>query len=106
MTVLSERPSTDRPAAASPADAAMLGRDLLDTVTMLIREATNGPERSGVSAAISIGGARIDVSASRGWGVQFTRALPGGRVERCHLAGDELTIERATAACLELSRIC
>lgn len=96
MTILIDRPgSADAPAPAV---------DLHDTVTTFIHEATHGPEKSGLSATIHSGGIPIEMSASRGWGVQFSRVMPDGRVERRHLAGEALTIEAAAAACLELGR--
>ena len=75
---------------------------LADTVTRFLEEARTGPLHSGLTETINVLGTTIEMAASRDWGIRFTRALPDGSSEFRHLAGDDLTLEKAAAAYAEL----
>lgn len=66
-----------------------------------LTEAESGPEHGGIAGELRVGDVKLDVCASRGWGVQFTRTLPTGEKLSRKLEG-VFTVEAAGAVIGEL----
>lgn len=63
-----------------------------------LTEAKSGPELGGITGELYVDSIKIDVAASRGWGVAFTRTLPNGKTATQRIAGQDVTTPAATGA--------
>jgi len=73
----------------------------LNTLGAFVDEALTGPVNGGRYATVREGGVEVELSASRGWGVQLARVVAGGTVSR-HLPCEDLTVETVVAAYQDL----
>lgn len=73
-------------------------------VQEFLTEATSGPERGGISGELVVGDVKVDVAASRDWGVLFTRELPCGSVVTEKLNMPDLSLTSAGEAIGRLAR--
>lgn len=67
-------------------------------VASLVEEALSGPANGGMVEQLRIGTVTIDACASRGWGVQFERLLPGGGALSERVPADKASLDAAGAA--------
>lgn len=63
-----------------------------------VTEALTGPLKGGLAGELRVGSVVLDAAASRDWGVQFSRSLPGGTIAQERLAGPEISVSHAGAA--------
>jgi hypothetical protein len=77
---------------------ATLAPQVATRVQTYIDEALEGPEKGGIAGNIRISDTDIEVLASRGWGVSFTRKLPSGVRSSTHLTVHQLDQDTVGAA--------
>jgi len=72
-------------------------RTSADLAQTLVAEFTSGPVRSGLFEQVVLRGVRLDIAASRGWGVQLSRAGADGTPAVRRLTGDQATVAAVQA---------